>query len=81
MLGFHHSAPAEVAEDGDDDVEAVERGFEGYVLVEVEHAGDDVHGNPHEPLFQVLMRQSPDADEGQGCCKGIGNGDGGVGEG
>lgn len=61
---IHHFAPTKVAEDGDDDIKTIERSFEGDVLVEVKHASDNIHSNPHEPLFQVLMRQCPDADKG-----------------
>ena len=77
----HHAAPAEVAEDGNDDVEAIERCLERNVLVEVEHAGDYIHCNPDEPLFQIFMCQRPDTDERQGGGESIGYGDGGVGKG
>ena len=78
---LHHFSPAEVAKDGYDDVKPVERGLEGDVFMEVKHTGDDVHSNPYEPLLQILMCQSPDADEGQGCGKRVCNRDCGVGEG
>ena len=78
---IHQATPAKVAEDGDDDVKTVERGLEGNVLVEVEHAGDYIHSNPNEPLFQILVSQCPDANEGQGGGESIGDGNGGVGEG
>lgn len=79
-LFFHQSLPLEVAEDGDDDVEAVEAGLEGNVLVEIEHAGDDIDGNPDEPLLQVFVRQCPDADEAEGGGEAVGHGYVAVGE-
>lgn len=66
--------PLEEAEDGDDDVKGVEAGLEGNILVEVEDASDDIDGNPYEPLFEVLVRQSPDTDEAEGCRKAVGQG-------
>ena len=71
-LFFHQSLPLEVAEDGDDDVEAVEAGLEGNVLVEIEHAGDDIDGNPDEPLLQVFPCQRPDAYHAEGCRETVG---------
>ena len=70
----HHAAPLSIAEDGDDDIEGVEGGLEGDVLIEVEAAGDDVDDNPDEPLLQVLACQGPDAHEGERCGEGVGQG-------
>ena len=63
---LHHASPLAIAKDGDDDIEGIERGLEGNVLVEVENRGDDVHNYPNEPLLEVLARQCPDADDGEG---------------
>ena len=72
MLFLHQLPPLEEAEDGDDDVKGVEAGFEGNILVEVEDAGDDIDGNPDEPLLEVLVCQSPDTDEAEGCGEAVG---------
>ena len=78
--GLHQLLPLEIAEDGDDDIQPVKRGLEGDVLVEIEPAGDHIDDNPHEPLFQILARQSPDTHDAQGGSEGIQDGDGGIGE-
>ena len=77
---MHDSAPAEKAEDGNDDVKGVEARLEGQSLVGIECAGDDIDGNPDEPLFQVLMGKRPDAQQTQRGGERVGQRDGGVGE-
>ena len=74
----YHLSPLAVAEDSNEDVEGVEGGLEGDVLVEVEDAGDYINGNPNEPLFQVLVRQGPDAHDAEGSGETVGQGDVGV---
>ena len=81
LVYFHHFAPLEIACDGDDDVEGIEGGLEGNVLVEIEYGGDDVDGNPDEPLLQVFVCQRPDADDAEGSGERVGKGDCAVGEG
>ena len=80
MLFLHQLLPLEEAENGDDDIKGVEAGFEGNVLVEVEDAGDDIDGNPDEPLLEVLVCQCPDTDEAEGCGEAVGQGHVAVGE-
>lgn len=72
VLFLHQLLPLEEAEDSDDDVKSIEAGLEGNILVEVEYAGDDIDSNPDEPLFEVLVRQSPDANKTQGSGKAVG---------
>ena len=72
MLFLHQLLPLEKAEDGDDDVKGVEAGLEGNVFVEIEDAGDDIDGNPYEPLFEIFVGQSPDANKTQGRGKAVG---------
>ena len=72
MLFLHQLLPLEKAEDGDDDVKGIETGLEGNVLVEVEDAGDEIDGNPYEPLLEVFVCQSPDANKTQGRGKAVG---------
>lgn len=76
VVGFslcsHLLAPADVACDGDDDIEAIEGGFEGNVFVEVEGTGHHIDGYPDEPLLQILMGQCPDAYDAEGCGKAVG---------
>ncbi len=72
VLFLHQLFPLEEAEDGDDDVKGVEAGLEGNILVEVEDAGDDIDGNPYEPLFEIFVGQSPDAYKAEGGCKAVG---------
>ena len=55
---LHHPSPLEVAEDGDNDIQPIERGFKRNVFVEIQTTGDYIHDNPHKPLFQILTRQS-----------------------
>ena len=63
---MHDSTPSEKAEDGNDDVEGIEARLEGQSLVGIECAGDDIDGNPDEPLLQILVCQCPDAYDAQG---------------
>ena len=72
--------PLEEAENGDDDVKGVKAGLEGDILVEVEDAGDYIDSNPDEPLFKIFVRQSPNADEAEGCGETVGQGRVAVGE-
>ena len=72
--------PFKIPEDGDDDIEAIEAGLEGDILVEIEAAGDDVDHDPDEPLFEVFAGEGPDADNAEGCGEGIEDGDARVGE-
>ena len=79
--GFRHQPlPLEVAEDGDDDIDAIEARLEGDILVEIEPAGDHIDDNPDEPLFQIFACQSPDTDDAQGGGEGVEYGDVAVGE-
>ena len=71
MLFLHQLPPLEEAEDGDDDVKGVEAGLEGNILIEVENASDDIDSNPDEPLLEVLVCQSPDANKTQGRGKAV----------
>ncbi len=77
---FHHLTPLEVAEDGDDDIQAIETRLEGDVLVKVQPTGDHIHHNPYEPLLQVFPGQGPDAHDAQGGGEGVEDGDGAVGK-
>ena len=79
-LPLHHLLPLEVAEHRDDDIQGIEAGLEGDVLVEIQGAGDDVDHNPHEPLLEVLACQSPDAHDAQSGGEGVGHRNVGVGE-
>ena len=81
FLVLHHFPPFAIACDGNDDVKAVERGFEGNFLVEIQAARDDIDHNPNEPLFEVFPRQRPNADKRKGRCERIGDGHARVGEG
>ena len=80
FLLLHHALPLEVAEDSDDDVEGVKTGFERNVLVEIEDTGNYIDSNPDGPLFEVLMRQGPDADETKGSSEAVGQRNVAVGE-
>ena len=80
MLLLHQALPLEKTKDSDDDVKGIETGLEGNILIEVEDAGDDIDGNPYEPLLEVLVCQSPDTDEAEGCRKTVGQGHVAVGE-
>ena len=71
MLFLHQLLPLEEAENGDDDVKGVEASLEGNILIEVEDASDDIDSNPDEPLLEVLVRQSPDANKTQGRGKAV----------
>ena len=68
----HHPAPLEIAGNGDDDVEGVEWGLEWDVLVEIKDAGDNINGNPDEPLLQIFVGQCPNADDAEGCGERVG---------
>ena len=72
MLFLHQLLPLEEAENSDDDIKGVEAGLEGNILVEVEDASDDIDSNPDEPLLEVLVCQSPDANKTQGRGKAVG---------
>ena len=72
FLLLHHALPLEVAEDSDDNVEGVKTGFERNVLVEIEDTGNYIDSNPDGPLFEVFMRQCPDADETKGSGEAVG---------
>ena len=72
MLLLHQALPLEKTKDSDDDVKGIETGLEGNILIEVEDAGDDIDGNPNEPLLEVLVCQSPDTDEAEGGGKTVG---------
>ena len=76
----HEPAPFAIAKDGDDDIEGVETGLERNVLIEIKHTGDDIDSNPDEPLLQIFMSQSPDADEAQRSGKAVGQRYIGIGE-
>ena len=80
ILIIYHFPPFQIAKNCNNNIKGVERGLERDVFVEIEYGGDDIDGNPNEPLFQVLMRQSPDADNAQGGGERVGQGDVGVGE-
>ena len=71
MLFLHQLLPFEKTKDSDDDVKGIEAGLEGDILIEVEDAGDDIDGNPNEPLLEVLVCQSPDANKTQGRGKAV----------
>lgn len=63
ICSLHHSFPFSISQNGNDDIECIETGLEGDVLVEVQNASHHIHHNPNKPLFQILARQCPDADK------------------
>ena len=69
---LHHVSPLSIAQNGDDHIKRVKRGFEGNVLVKIQAAGDHIDNNPDEPLLQVFTSQSPDAHEREGCGERVG---------
>ena len=77
----HHPLPLAIARNGNHDVEAVERGFEGNFLVEIQAARDDIDDNPNKPLLQIFPRQRPNANEGKGGRERVGDGNARIGEG
>ena len=58
--------PFEVSHDGDDDIEAVEGGFEGDAFDDVEVTTHGIDEDPEEPLLDVFAGQRPQADKAQG---------------
>ena len=47
----------------------------------IEGGGNDIHDNPQQPLFEVLLREHPHRHDAEGGGEGIAEGDGTVGEG
>ena len=79
FYSFRHALPLVVSGNGDDDVETVEDGLEGDALMNVKHGADGIDDHPEEPLLQILTRQCPQADEGQGVGERVEDGHGAVG--
>lgn len=74
----NHFFPFQVAENSNHHVKRIKAGFERDVFVEIQGAGDHVDGDPDEPLFEIFVRQSPDAYDAQGGGEAVCNRDGAV---
>ena len=60
-----HCFPFIIAHDGNGDIEAVERGFEGNTFDDIEVTAHAVNKNSEEPLLNIFAGECPQAHEAQ----------------
>ena len=80
LCRLHELAPLKPAEDGNDDVKAIEAGLEGNILIEIKATGEHIDDNPNKPLFKILVGEGPNADNAQCGGKAVNHGNSGVGK-
>ena len=73
--------PFKVAEDGNNDIEAIKPCLEGDALLHIEDRTYHIDHHPEEPLLDVLAGQSPETHKREGVGEGIEHGHGRVGPG